>query len=336
MGDKEDESKNSLISISASDIFGLSKPLEKLVDVLAKGLGRRYVPKGIREQADAEAYKLKVLAAAQAEAEAIAVGNEVKVAAYRIEQFSGDDTELISRAKRRLLEREIEGQLNVEAIAEQAAANMPPSVSPAPISEDWRRKFFVEAENVCEADMQALWGKVLAGEVSAPGSYSLRTLDVLRQLSKPEAEAFRVAANLANSSGVIFEPHRNGKGITKFGLDYGVRLLLRESGLLHDGDSLLRTWAGISDEHTEDAFYIGAQPVLINRPSLKDLEIPSLALTKAGMELSRLIEKETPEEYVREVLNMFRTHKCKVKKGTEVKEDSGRTALRFPDEWEEE
>ena len=38
--------------------------------------------------------------------------------------------------------------------------------------------------------MQKLWGKVLAGEIKQPGSFSLRTMDTLKNISRDEAELF--------------------------------------------------------------------------------------------------------------------------------------------------
>ena len=46
-------------------------------------------------------------------------------------------------------------------------------------------------EDVTDEEMQLLWSRVLAGETKRPKSFSLRTLDILRNLSKEEAEKFQ-------------------------------------------------------------------------------------------------------------------------------------------------
>ena len=38
--------------------------------------------------------------------------------------------------------------------------------------------------------MREIWGRVLAGEVKRPKSYSLRTMEILRNLAKEEAALF--------------------------------------------------------------------------------------------------------------------------------------------------
>lgn len=62
-------------------------------------------------------------------------------------------------------------------------------------------RFFEDAGNISDDQIQELWAKVLAGEIKQPGSFSLRTLDVLKNLSKTEAEIFRVIASYAISFG---------------------------------------------------------------------------------------------------------------------------------------
>lgn len=55
------------------------------------------------------------------------------------------------------------------------------------INQDWLNEWSEHAGFVSDKDIQSLWGKVLAGEVKKPGSFSLRTMQFLRNLSKDEA-----------------------------------------------------------------------------------------------------------------------------------------------------
>lgn len=66
---------------------------------------------------------------------------------------------------------------------------------------DWFVRFFEEAGSISDEDIQELWAKVLAGEIENPGSFSLRTLDVLRSLSKYEAEIFQRLASYSINNG---------------------------------------------------------------------------------------------------------------------------------------
>lgn len=56
---------------------------------------------------------------------------------------------------------------------------------------DWYVRFYQASGNVSDETMQDLWAKLLAGEVSKPSTYSFKTIDVLRNLSKKDAELFQ-------------------------------------------------------------------------------------------------------------------------------------------------
>ena len=58
------------------------------------------------------------------------------------------------------------------------------ALSSEPISDEWIMRFLTNAECVFDKELQSIWACVLAGEVQHPGSISLRTLDVLKNLSK--------------------------------------------------------------------------------------------------------------------------------------------------------
>ena len=65
------------------------------------------------------------------------------------------------------------------------------------ISFDWFMRFFEEAGNISDEQVQDLWAKVLAGEIKSPGSFSLRFIETLRTLSKDEAEILQEISSYA-------------------------------------------------------------------------------------------------------------------------------------------
>ena len=60
----------------------------------------------------------------------------------------------------------------------------------ADIDFDWMMRFFDAVGNISNADLQRLWGKVLAGEIKSPGKCSLRTIDIIRNMSSKEAKIY--------------------------------------------------------------------------------------------------------------------------------------------------
>lgn len=60
---------------------------------------------------------------------------------------------------------------------------------------DWLSGFIDTTSGVFDEQMQDLWARILAGELEHPGSYSKRTLSILRDLTQEEARTFeRMAA----------------------------------------------------------------------------------------------------------------------------------------------
>ncbi len=54
----------------------------------------------------------------------------------------------------------------------------------------WTNRWVDGAQDVSSEELQKLWGKILAGEIKAPGQTSLRTLSVLRNMTQQEARDF--------------------------------------------------------------------------------------------------------------------------------------------------
>ena len=155
--------------------------------------------------------------------------------------------------------------------------------------------------------MQLLWGKILAGEVEKPGTFSLRTQDALRNLTQREAELFEKVAGLAFSSPdcsvafVINDMEYYGKlGISL--VDF-VRLteigLFAEAGILSQINSLSWNFSVKKPEELA-AIPFGKYGVLLgfSEPQPK-VEISILNLTKVGMELLLLINQQPNEDYFR-------------------------------------
>jgi predicted RNA-binding Zn ribbon-like protein len=76
------------------------------------------------------------------------------------------------RAAERTRQKESRRQKNLESVVRQAAEHIPESVSDAPVDPDWTAQFFEACQDVSNAEMQSIWGQILAGEVASPGPVS--------------------------------------------------------------------------------------------------------------------------------------------------------------------
>ena len=117
---------------------------------------------------------------------------------------------------------------------------------------DWFFSFVKMAEEIFSPTMQELWGKIFAVETARPGSFSLKTLSILRQLTQKDAQIFRNAVNLSSkrkgesapklllgyyqkkSIWSFFNSNKDHRlNLAEFGIGYTDILSLIDLGLIH-------------------------------------------------------------------------------------------------------
>lgn len=319
--------------IEIKDLVGLSKPAQKCIEVISAGVGTLYRPRAMRKEADAKAYEIKSLAEAEAQAGIIASQGQANAQLEYIKTLAAGEREIYDRARARLIAREIEGQQNLESISENALKFLPEEVSEDPVSPDWRRKFFLEAENVCDADMQELWGRVLAGEVAKPGAFSLRSLAILKALSRGEAEAFRRACGLAYKGGEIIVDNSKVAPLREYGLDFGALMMLTDAGLLHAPSFVHRHFEDVPDEMPYWSLNNNGVYLQLSGASLKRTRLPIVAFTAAGRELQQLIPNNPSMPYLKETAMFLRRNGLTVRKGFVTEQGDGSTAITFDEDF---
>ena len=88
-------------------------------------------------------------------------------------------------------EQEVRNLAGNMRMALEAAQNVSDEeVAEGCIDPDWFARWRREARVIGNEEMQRLWGRILVEEAKKPESVSYRTLDVLKNLTKHEAELF--------------------------------------------------------------------------------------------------------------------------------------------------
>lgn len=290
------------------DLTGLSKPLKKLIEVVSSGVGAITKPYLIRKIADAKAYEIKTIAQAvkdnQVDLKEIGYSEEkVQLTSLDVKSLQQEIT-IEQRAQNRIDYKEQKKQLNIENITQNAANNLEneSSVSDEPVDEDWTTRFFDYAEDISNEEMQDIWGRILAGEIKQPNSFSLRTLEFVRNLTKGEALTFTKAANFVISSWnspFIFKGKGNDS-LTKLGLSFEEQLLLTEIGILQAETNISRRLLKSEKDSSvifESGKYIIRATKKANTP---EHGIPILRFSKVGVELLNLLTTNPPENYIKE------------------------------------
>ena len=276
------EAKGSLISVNFD-----GKPLEKLIEVVSNGIGTLYRPRKIRKEAEAQAYAIKLIENAKAVA-----GSESMLI----------ETETLERIGQRLVAQEIRRQNNIDGVVEKAAEDLKgKDVSDEPVSEDWSTRFFGIVQDVSQEEMKALWAKILAREIERPTSFSMRTLETLRNLSAKEAELFEKIAPfiLQHGNYFIYNEH---EVLEKFGIHYIDLAQLTECGLLQPGTFVRKTYESKPDGDTKSPIVYGKYVIIMTLPKMtKSVDIPVTLLTQTGIELFGLLEPEENLDYVKAI-----------------------------------
>ena len=283
------------------DLAGLSAPLTKLVDVLSSGFGTIYRPTGIRREASAQSEATLMIGAAQLEVDVNRARALAEVDASNKLVLNDASVRIEQRVQARLDYREKHKQNNLEAIANSAALHLPEEVSTTAVDEDWKARFFNIAEDVSSDQMQDLWGKILAGEVTQPGTYSVRTLEALRNISQAEAEVFQKLRYLALNDGCVLKLNEvNDEPLMEYGLLFRDILLLREAGLLADGD-MLSLKVPVPPKHGFVVLGFNGQGILLEPKNSETttLTFEVLALTRVGVQLMSLIDPVPNVDYLR-------------------------------------
>jgi hypothetical protein len=138
-------------------------------------------------------------------------------------------------------------------IAHETLANDPEEPPEESIDADWLYRWRDYAGEVSTDELQALWGNLLAGKLKNPKSFSLRTLEFLRNLSKEEAEKIELLNTFVIDSWIYLD---NTPLLDKAGLDFSVLLGLQELGVISgvDGTHIQITIKLIPEKGQTDKF----------------------------------------------------------------------------------
>lgn len=214
---------------------------------------------------------------------------------------------LLARANQRQLNETIRQEENIEDVLGIAneELELAETASTEPIDTDWATRFFDDVKNVSNKEMKYIWGKILAGEIKKPGSYSLRTLEVVRNLSKQEAEAFQTVIPFVIRTTASFFIYNNLELLSELGCPFSSILTLKESGLLNYDNSIV--FESQITEKRSSMFLCGKNAILVETALDGPIKysIAAIPFTQAGRELFGIVDQTKNEKYTIEVARII-------------------------------
>ena len=271
--------------MGVKDLGGFGEAATRLSEIVKDAIGVVLRPSEHRLLAASR--KSEAMSAVDAVSKAEQKGVQL---AFEDGKYSAKRLPIEDRLNTRVHHEDIARQANIESItsvAFQQIQNRSINTEDRP-APDWTARYFESAKFVSDEQMQLFWGKLLAEEVIQPGTFSLRTINILSTMSSSEAKLFANLASLRIDDGETqFILHSAPFLQLGQSLDFGKRNVLEDIGLIREGVSF--KFEGQSADHL--SIRIGGCPFSIKKPAgwpLPDLAI--IMLTKSGEQLAALID----------------------------------------------
>ena len=194
------------------------------------------------------------------------------------------------------------------------------------ISDDFLNSFEEEVRQKSSEDMQLLFGRILAGEIRKPGTYSTRTVKILGQLDQNAATLFKKLCSVCvalvfgdRAEGYVHDARVSSLGgnagsnaLSKYGLDFGQLNILHEYGLIiSDYNSWSDYKLCIVNENPPVLVpfrHQGRHWVLLPSPERdrnRECKVSGVALSRAGRELFPIVDLDPMEGYTEDLKKFF-------------------------------
>ncbi len=203
------------------------------------------------------------------------------------------------------------------------------------INDDWLNSFETEARQKSTEDMQLRFGRILAGEIKQPGSYSIKAVKLLGELDQDTAALFKRLCSACVTLKVPYNgrdgahvldarvPSMGGSAgqnaLEEYGLGFNQLNILNEYNLIiSDYDSQFSYNLCIlnQDNPVNLAFeYQERYWLLLPEPERNDnseFRLLGVALSHVGRELFSIVDQEPMSEYTEALKKFFAGQKLQM------------------------
>lgn len=309
------------------DIGKVADAAAKMSEILAGGVGTLYAPIHKKNMANSVAYEIEQISDALAVAKVPGKYEDGRLYLYNIPSDNRSEppaeahddsapktntgkTTLTDRINNRIACQEKIKQKNLEAVLGRAMkklADLKVSKDDT-IEQEWTHRFINAVSYVCAEPLQDIWATVLASKVRNPGSVSLRTLELLKNLSLQEAELFRKIIPFVFVRENDCFLWASGGILESFNIRFKDILLLDECGLIQAADTSL-TFRRASRSCYDTAFHNTRDLTFFHmHPEFPRIRVRQYPLTHVGRELYRILRGEPDHDFMKAVVTYVAGH----------------------------
>ncbi len=173
------------------------------------------------------------------------------------------------------------------------------------MDDDWIASFFEKAKIVSNEAMQGIWARILAGEANSPGTYSKRTLSLLADFDKADAELFSTLCRFCvEGVGLVPMVFESKDSIySDIGLNFGSLQHLESLGLIQFNSFTAFNMNGMPQYF---ALRYAEHKVDLALKALDDgFSIGQVLFTKMGAELASLVDRPEVPGFVDYLVKHF-------------------------------
>lgn len=219
------------------------------------------------------------------------------------------DSPLANRAFARQASKILGEQINMEDIVGIAIDGITSeeiiAVPQKDIDDDWFNTFEAESLQKSSEEMKVVFGKLLAGEIKKPGSFSISAIKTIGAMDLASATLFRnfccmTTSLFADARVIAVNGNPSTNAMKEFGLTYHRLNILREFGLINSDYNSQMPYGQAADykvpiEYLGKKYKITRLSEQKNAPENK-AEMKGISLTRVGIELRQIVDlKEVPK-----------------------------------------
>jgi hypothetical protein len=214
--------------------------------------------------------------------------------------------------------------MHVESRVEPTISAEQEKDEPKEISEDWLSAFESEAVNMSSEQMQKLFGKMLAGEMSRPSTFSVRTVKLMGQMDADVAALFRKFCSMTCSymhgkerivvDGRVITFSENRFPLHDFGFPQSKILMLEEYGLITSSEPMYFPYdmsifgKDYESTPTLPLIYNNTNYMLVPKApkspaDFKTFGASGIMLSRVGRELLKVVEMEENRKYTEALIS---------------------------------
>jgi len=207
---------------------------------------------------------------------------------------------------------EFRSQKNLEEIIQKSIPLCSKDEIPDRTDQDWFNSFIELAKGIGNKTMQDLWAKILAYEISKPGSFSLKTLQTFRTMSiydakllakvakyvvkEPQNKAIRILSGVYQQPGLLnfFDKNREHKiNLNQYGISYSDLMALADNNILF----LQEAETGLIEKEQSLNFMASGQSIKLTAKKTNCV-LSFYKFTPIGTELLSLINDKSDNSFI--------------------------------------